>query len=99
MEWLQLIGTYGFPIIACAYLFYSTEKQRNKDREEMQKEREVIRAENISERDKDRAERVEQDKRYDAIAINITQLCEAINNNTKTLNENTQAIQQLINKE
>ncbi len=41
--------------------------------------------------DKDREERIDQDKRYDAIALNITQLTEAVNNNT-------QALLKLINK-
>lgn len=35
--------------------------------------------------DKDREERIDQDKRYDAIALNITQLTEAVNNNTQAL--------------
>lgn len=35
--------------------------------------------------DKDREERIAQDKRYDAIALNITQLTEAVNNNTQAL--------------
>lgn len=41
--------------------------------------------------DKDREERIAQDKRYDAIALNITSLTEAVNNNT-------QALLKLINK-
>lgn len=35
--------------------------------------------------DKDREERIAQDKRYDAIALNITSLTEAVNNNTQAL--------------
>lgn len=35
--------------------------------------------------DKDREERIAQDKRYDAIALNITTLTEAVNNNTQAL--------------
>lgn len=35
--------------------------------------------------DKDREERIDQDKRYDAIALNITSLTEAVNNNTQAL--------------
>lgn len=35
--------------------------------------------------DKDREERIDQDKRYDAIALNITTLTEAVNNNTQAL--------------
>lgn len=74
MNWLELIGSYGFPIIACVYMLWATDKERTKMREET-----------ILERDKDRAERQEQDKRYDAIAANITQLTEAVNNNTQAL--------------
>lgn len=74
MNWIELIGSYGFPIIACIYVFWATDKERTKMREE-----------NIIERDKDRAERKEQDKRYDAIAINLTTLTEAVNNNTQAL--------------
>ena len=46
MNWLELIGSYGFPIIACIYVFWATDKERTN-----------MRKENIAERDKDRLER------------------------------------------
>lgn len=38
----QLIGSLGFPIAACIYLFYSMEKERDAHKEEMNKITEAL---------------------------------------------------------
>lgn len=38
----QLIGSLGFPIAACIYLFYSMEKEREAHKEEMNKITEAL---------------------------------------------------------
>lgn len=38
----QYIGTLGFPIAACIYLFYSLEKERESHKEEMTKVTEAL---------------------------------------------------------
>ena len=38
----QLIGSLGFPIAACIYLFYSMEKERDAHKEEMKKITEAL---------------------------------------------------------
>lgn len=38
----QYIGTLGFPIAACIYLFYSLEKERESHKQEMEKVTEAL---------------------------------------------------------
>ena len=39
---VQLIGSLGFPIAACCYMFYSLEKEREAHKEEMTKITEAL---------------------------------------------------------
>lgn len=48
--------------------------------------------------DKDREERIAQDERYNEIAMNIKELTIAVSDNSKAVNNNSEAILKLINK-